>query len=488
MLWLNSDDLLGPGSLFMVALAYLTDKADIMAGFCCEHTRNRFGVVNLPAATQATFNIECLSDIFAYWLKGHYFYQPEVAFSRRILELAGRGLVQELHYTMDYEFWLRCARAGARLAVVHWPIGLFRKHEKQKTDQLAETIIEQAKVRDRFLVPQPGFERKLQINQRLRRTFSKAVPEIAVVSTRASKIFSPDTARELRELLAKEGVRAAFHDGFEDLRLRPDSLVIALMHLHKEQPALEKLRQGGHDGPIAGWCWDNHQYVFENYTAVENLDVCIPGHAFAGNYLRSRRYFTIAPLPLCVTQWTAREARDFFKRHAHGGRSNDLYGGFVRYASAQKRNRLIEQLIADGKEGVYFLEEDALGRYFGLPLEERFQQWASHKVSLCLPLAGDLSQRLFDALLTGQIPLVPSDVHDLDQVIPPELQAELPIVRFSDYTAAAVEAVQAMALHLFDRDGKAGEIRRHRFALENHMFVLRIQRIISDLRQLAAAQ
>src|SRR5207244_7591342 len=51
ILWLNSDDLLGPGSLFNIASEFLTTKADIISGFCCEHTERRFGVINLPAVT-----------------------------------------------------------------------------------------------------------------------------------------------------------------------------------------------------------------------------------------------------------------------------------------------------------------------------------------------------------------------------------------------------------------------------------------------------
>ena len=485
LLWVNSDDLLGPGSLFLIALAWIEEKADVIAGFCCEHSEGRFGLINLPQASQATFNPECLGDIFQYWLKGHYFYQPEVAFSRRIFEKAGGSLDKSLHLAMDYDFWMRCAAAGARLSVVHWPVGLFRKHDKQKTSRLDDTVIEQATVRDRFVIPEPGFERRLQIRRRLSGAFSGAMPTVSVVSTRASKIFSADTGRELAEELAAEGVRVNWHADATGIQPRRTDLVILLMHLYREHEALRKLREGGYDGAVAGWFWDNHHHVFDNHAAAADLDVCIPGHGFAADYLRSRRYISATPVPLCVTQWSAAEARKFFARHGGSQRTNTLYGGFVRYAFATKRNRLLGDLIGRGMEGVYFLEEDALERYFGLSLPDRFKAWCSHKVSICLPLSGDLSQRFFDALLTGQVPIVPDDIHDLDQVIPRELQESLPVVRFSEYTAAAVREAHAKAVSLFDRDGEAGVIRRHRFALDHHTFLSRIRGIVSSMRGLA---
>ena len=104
-----------------------------------------------------------------------------------------------------------------------------------------------------------------------------------------------------------------------------------------------------------------------------------------------------APVPLCVSQWTDDEGARFFRNHALKNRSDSLYGGFIRYEFAEKRNRLIETLIADGSDGIYFLEEDKLTPYFGMSPEDRFADWASRKVSLCLPLDGDLSMRFFDA-------------------------------------------------------------------------------------------
>lgn len=484
--WINSDDLLGPGALFMVALTYLEDDADLIAGFCHEHNERRFGIINLPAANRETFNLECLGNLFDYWFKGHFFYQPECAFTRRILEKVGGQICDKTnHFVMDYEFWLRIAQARGTLATVHWPTGLFRKYPQQKSADSAAMIIEQGQIRDKYVVPRPSFERTLVVRRRIGRALAAPEPRVTVVSTRAGKIFSPDTARELRETFGPEGYAVEFHGDVRTVAPGENDLVILLVHLYKEYEVVRKLREGGHKGPVVGWYWDNHHHVFDNFRASADLDVVIPGHAFAGHYLRSRHAVMADSVPLCVTQWTAAEASRFFAAHGDQKRSDTLYGGFVRYATGRRRNKLISELIADGMQGIYFLEEDALQRYFGLPLGERFREWAGHKVSLSLPLQGDLSQRLFDALLAGQVPLVPNDIHDLDGVIPREVQEQLPIVRFEKYSVAAVREAHTRALKLFDRQGAEGVLRRHQFALENYMFRSCIRAILQVARKMA---
>lgn len=481
ILWLNSDDLLGPGALFQIGLEFLKSKADIIYGFCCEHTDRRFGVINLPPVTPATFNLECLGDIFNYWLKGHYFYQPEVAFSRSILEKAGGSLSAELNYTMDYDFWMRCAQAGAQLAAIQWPVGFFRKHDKQKTSSLDKAIIEQAQVRDRFVVCEPGIERRLQIRERISRAFSQPVTEVSVVSMRAQEIFSPDTARELSEQTFAPGLRVTFHSEIESIKAGSSDLVIVLMHLRKEHEKLRKLREGGYEGPIIGWFWEDHHRVFENYRAAADLDVCIPGHGSAESYLRSMQYLLQPSLPPCVTRWTGDEAHRFFEKYGQQERSNALYvGGCGKLTGKQKA--LVEQLAADAQAENYFRGESTPD-HLGLPAEERFKHWAGYKTSLCL--SEQLSERFFNALIAGQIPIV-GDERDLDQVISRELQAALPIVRLSDYTTAAIAEGHANAVQRFDRDGEAGAVRRHEFALKNHMFHSRVRAIVSALESLTS--
>ncbi|QOV90174.1 glycosyltransferase family 2 protein [Humisphaera borealis] len=480
--WVNSDDQLGPGALFMLAATHLAEDADVIAGYCLEHANRQFKLINLPAADPKTFNIEHLADIFHFWLKGHFFYQPEVIFTRRILDRVGPELNRNLYFTMDYEFWCRCAKAGARFAKARWPVAMFRKHDAQKTSDLDRTVIEQGEVRDTFVKPGPDFERKLEIAGRLAKGFSTPTPRLTVVSTRAPRFFSPDTARELSDQPI-EGVNVRFISDLAKIDPDDPSPVLLLVHLHNEQAGLRKLREAKYRAPVIGWHWDSHHHVFENFRCSADLDLFSSGHAFSGGYLRASGRIMVESVPLCVTQWTKAEAAELYVRFSRATRKDSLYGGFVRYEFARRRNTLIEQLRYRGMEDVYFLEESESGAYFNRSAEERFRDWTTYKTSLCLPLGGDLSMRFFDALLTGQIPIVPRDVHDLDLVISPELQQELPVIRFDQYDPEQVCAAHATALARYDLDGAAGAHKRHLYALENHMMSQRLAQFIRLLKQ-----
>ena len=99
---------------------------------------------------------------------------------------------------------------------------------------------------------------------------------------------------------------------------------------------------------------------------------------------------------------------------------------------------------------------------------------------MCLPLVNDLSNRFFDALAAGQVPIVASDILDLDRVIPPDLQTSLPIIRLQDYTVAALRDAHGRAISAFDSEGNEGAERRYRFVLRNHMLANRIRLILDE--------
>jgi glycosyltransferase involved in cell wall biosynthesis len=475
--WVNSDDMLAPGALHIAALTWLRTRADLLYGVCLVHSDHRFILANLPAAEQESFTLLHLGEIFKYWMKGHFFYQPEVFFSRRILDLAGGTLDDTLYYTMDYKFWLQCAQNCARIEKIHWPFAIFRQHREQKTANLLDCMLEQAEVRDQFVRIEPDAARRMEVRTRLHRAFDRSQVRVGVVSSRLGKIFSEDAADDLARELEDDGFEVELVASASALANETD-LVIKLVHLQADVDEIRALRGSGYRGAVVGWFWDNHHHLFANFEVAEELDVLLPGHAFAGAYLKNRKAVLGPSVPLCVTQWSYSEARDLFSSLADRPRSDRLYGGFVRYAFAKKRNGLIEGLIGEGCAGISFLEETNLKKYFGLSAADRFSDWMSHKVSVCLPLAGDLSQRMFDALLAGQIPIVAADIHDLDAVIPPEFQASLPVIRFERYDTGEVISAHGRALDRFEADGMEGVRRRHVYALKNHTFPSRIRSVI----------
>jgi glycosyltransferase involved in cell wall biosynthesis len=150
MTWLNADDILAPGALAAVALAFATSGADMVAGICVIHDEGRILHRHLTAASDGSLPLAELLDLEGGWLEGEFFYQPEVFFSRSLWERAGAKVEENLYYSMDYELWLRFAEAGGVLHGIGRPLALFRVHPGQKTHAPARFQAELRQVRDAY--------------------------------------------------------------------------------------------------------------------------------------------------------------------------------------------------------------------------------------------------------------------------------------------------------------------------------------------------
>jgi len=149
--WLNSDDMLCPGALHAMAMAFHTSGADIVAGVCIRHRDGAEAGRHVTSCVDGPLPLDELLDLENRWLQGQFFYQPEVMFTREIWDKAGATLDDNLYFSLDYELWLRLAHAGAKLHVIGRPIALYRVHEEQKTFDPQSFRNELIEVRQRFL-------------------------------------------------------------------------------------------------------------------------------------------------------------------------------------------------------------------------------------------------------------------------------------------------------------------------------------------------
>lgn len=149
--WLNSDDMLAPGALAAVALAFETSGADVVAGVCRLQRAGETVQEHMTSCDDGPLPLDDLLDLEGCWLAGQFFYQPEVMFTRRIFDLAGGRVDPGAFYSMDYDLWVRLARVGARLHVIGRPVALYRVHEGQKTATPEGYRAELPRVRDRHL-------------------------------------------------------------------------------------------------------------------------------------------------------------------------------------------------------------------------------------------------------------------------------------------------------------------------------------------------
>lgn len=136
--WLNSDDCYLPGTLFRVAMAFDTYGTDMVAGGCELRIGNNpvpFTTHHnaMPVGRVVPLPVERLLNIDQCWQKGEFFYQPEVFWTRNLWQRSGAHVREDLHYSMDYELWLRMASQKATIVHIPDPLTRFRIHENQKT-------------------------------------------------------------------------------------------------------------------------------------------------------------------------------------------------------------------------------------------------------------------------------------------------------------------------------------------------------------------
>jgi hypothetical protein len=290
--WLNSDDMHAPGTLHQVALHWLQSRADVLAGICAEHRNHSFKVINKPSATNRDFNTAQLARIFPCWFSGMYFFQPEVFFTKALLERVG-PLDESLNYAMDYDLWMRFAKVGAQLEVIDWPFAFFRLHDSQKTTQGIECIAEQCEVRNRHHPLEPRDERKHQIERQLAALRSKSQPTLAIFKSSFECAIQQATA------LGQTSASLIFPSSAEDPALAAADAVLVLIGSKREEiPLIRHLRTTSPSRLITGWFLDHDRDPHANHNAAQLVDLVIPTDARSGDYLRSDSAIMGPPVPV----------------------------------------------------------------------------------------------------------------------------------------------------------------------------------------------
>jgi glycosyltransferase involved in cell wall biosynthesis len=124
MAWLNSDDLLLPGSLAYVARYFANHpEVDVVYGhrLMIDEHDHQIGAWILPSHDDVTLT---LAD---------YIPQETLFWRRRIWDLAGGYVDASFGYALDWDLLLRFRDAGAKMVRLPRYLGAFRIHDEQKT-------------------------------------------------------------------------------------------------------------------------------------------------------------------------------------------------------------------------------------------------------------------------------------------------------------------------------------------------------------------
>jgi glycosyltransferase involved in cell wall biosynthesis len=133
--FINADDVLLPGALDAILQTFTErPEVDLIAGEV-----EWIDGEGRPTGSHAgeITNLEEALDIYRVWWSQRQWVQPEVFYRRALKERVG-AFDQRYHLAFDFDFWVRCFRAGATVARVRKPLVQFRQHPDQKSNAVTE--------------------------------------------------------------------------------------------------------------------------------------------------------------------------------------------------------------------------------------------------------------------------------------------------------------------------------------------------------------
>jgi glycosyltransferase involved in cell wall biosynthesis len=128
--FINGDDLLAPGSAERV-LAYFREHPEVDLIYGSVDWIDSDG--NITGHHQGRIESSAdILDIYRVWWRHRQWVQPEVFYRRSLWEKVG-GFDTRWQLAFDFDFWVRCFLAGARVAQVEGIGAQFRIHASQKS-------------------------------------------------------------------------------------------------------------------------------------------------------------------------------------------------------------------------------------------------------------------------------------------------------------------------------------------------------------------
>jgi glycosyltransferase involved in cell wall biosynthesis len=130
--YLNSDDYYLEGALDRVANHFASQpEVDLIYGRC-RIVDERGAKVDERVGSITRY--EEILDLWDVWWNGRNFVQPEVFWTRRIMDKVG-PLREDLFWALDYDYWVRIFHAGGVVGFVDSELASFRLHPIQKSTQ-----------------------------------------------------------------------------------------------------------------------------------------------------------------------------------------------------------------------------------------------------------------------------------------------------------------------------------------------------------------
>jgi hypothetical protein len=229
------------------------------------------------------------------------------------------------------------------------------------------------------------------------------------------------------------------------------------------------------DTIFLGWDYDNHHWMEASLMLAAHSDLYFPAHNENMYLLSKMNALTCGPVPCATVQWSQRFLAEHLEQMLHTERSDQPLGMHFFYQAFAFRNQTVVTL------GKHYPNVGFADRAFQKKTPgDRLGEWIAHKTHWIVPVLNDVPIRIFDALSTGGVPILPEALRFLAPV------ATLPrehVVFYGPEDIIEPQAVVARAQALFDEGGAAGIVARHELGLTQHHAADRLARMLDMARE-----
>lgn len=223
------------------------------------------------------------------------------------------------------------------------------------------------------------------------------------------------------------------------------------------------------------WDWDNHHWLDLSTFLAAHSDLYAPAHHENLFLLTRFNWLTTGPVYCGSVQWPKEFLCDHLQEMIETKRSNDPLGKHIPYGPFKFRNQVVATLSSH-YPSVGFSDRNFHVR----TSEDRLKEWCSHKSHWIMPVLNDVPIRIFDALVTGGIPMVPESLRFLPPVR--DIDREH-IVFYTPLDIVEPKNVVAKAKKKFDQGGRDGIMKRHLYALEQHHGDARVKQMLDSVQE-----
>jgi hypothetical protein len=221
------------------------------------------------------------------------------------------------------------------------------------------------------------------------------------------------------------------------------------------------------------WDWDSQHWLQMSALLAMHSDYYISASSENTFTLSHFNPHVLGPVFAGVHQWS----REFLYRRFDimiGRRFETPFGPHVHYEKYPKRSRVVATL-AQHFDSVRFADN----QYKAKSEEENLREWAGYKSHWIVPVLGGVPIRVYNALITGGIPILPSHYRNMPEVAG---LGSSPVF-YNVHDVLNPDAVIAAAATRFDSEDGGGLLQRISESMARDHVDTRCAEIVALLRR-----